>query len=96
MTCLFRVSLSHDSGGDQSIKGIDLLIGLKSADVQMQLLLRSLTAILVNAPLTSFSEEEDDDDRIYPAELKTLVLKLILTILTVSLFFLILLQAWLL
>ena len=82
LTCLFRVSLAHDSA-DQSFKEIDLLIGLNSADVQMQLLLRSLTAILANAPLTSFAEE-DDDDRVYPSELKTLVLKLILTVVTVS------------
>ena len=81
MTSLFRNVLTLDSG--DTIKSVDLLIGYNSADVQMQLLLRSLTAILTNSPLSPYAEDEEEE-RIYPTELKTLVLKLILTILTVS------------
>jgi len=81
MTSLFRNVLVLDSG-DCTIKCVDLLIGFNSADVQMQLLLRSLTAILTNSPLNP-NMEDDDDDRTYPTDLKSLVLKLILTILTV-------------
>ena len=82
MTSLFRNVLTLDSG-DFTIKCVDLLIGFKSADVQMQLLLRSLTDILTNSPLSA-SIEEEDDDRTYPTDLKNLVLKLFLTLLTVS------------
>ena len=83
LTSLFRIVLTHDSG-DQTFKSIDLLIGFNSADVQMQLLLRSLTAILTDSSVNKFTEEDEDDDRRYPSELKTLVLKLLLTMLTVS------------
>lgn len=85
MSCLFRIILTHDLG-DYGFEAIDLLIGFNSAEVQMQLLLRALTAILTNNPLNPIQdeEEEDDDDHVYPPILKSLVLQLLLIITTVS------------
>nr|XP_002131899.1 armadillo-like helical domain-containing protein 3 [Ciona intestinalis] len=81
MSCLFRIILSHDLG-DHGFEVIDLLVGFGSADVQMQLLLRSLTSILTNTVDGSLEDEEEDLERNYPPILKTLALQLLLIIST--------------
>ncbi|CAK8690244.1 unnamed protein product [Clavelina lepadiformis] len=81
LICLFRVVLSHDNG-DQSFETIDFLFGFNSADMQMQLLLRALTAILTNNPLTPVMDEDEDDERNYPPILKSLVFQLLLSIIS--------------
>uniref|UniRef100_H2ZR09 Armadillo-like helical domain-containing protein n=1 Tax=Ciona savignyi TaxID=51511 RepID=H2ZR09_CIOSA len=82
MASLFRIVFSYDLG-DHGFEVIDLLVGFGCADVQMQLLLRSLSSILVNTNVNpSDQDEEDDDERNYPPVLKSLVLQLLLIIST--------------
>ena len=75
--------MSHTDVRSHGIEPPDLLIGENLCDMQMQLLLRTLSAILTNTPILSL-EDTDDEERVYPSELKNLSLQLLLTIVCVS------------
>ena len=78
MCCILRVIFNRGNICDNPVQPVEMIMSFATSDVQMQLLLRTLTSILIN------EEVSEDEMSVSPPVLKSIALQNLLVLSTVG------------